>query len=364
MIRLSRFTLLIALVAALAAVPAYAAHVNVYNASFQLDPKQEVPPAPAPGDAVGSCVAILDVGDSMLSLSCTHNVTDTTAAHIHFGDRGEAGPVTFPLGDGSSPILFETALTGEQLAAFVTGDYYVNIHNPANSTGILRGQMTFQAQEDASSLSFGGSDAVASCRAVLSQRTGDNDVRLTCTTDFEADSVEVRDSDGDTVATFDDPTLLNQVFTLSDTDADALRAGDLTLAFNTGFAPQTLAIDGCFSDANTLCLNDNRFQVSVSGSAPTGSGGAIEPFDGRAFERTDLSGEFSFFNADNLEILVKVLDGCNANDHYWVFFSALTNVQFDLTVTDTATGQSKTYPNAQGTIPAPVTDTAAFMTCP
>jgi hypothetical protein len=363
-VKKTTLTLAVLALALVATGPVFAAHVNVYSASFQLDPTQEVPLPPASGDALGSCVAILDLeaDPATLHLSCTHNVPSATAAHIHLGDRGESGPIVFPLPNATSPIVFETELTAEQVAAFVVGDYYVNVHNAANPQGIIRGQIEFDAQEDAASLSVGSFDDVAACRAVISERTGDTDVRLTCTTDFDATAVEIRVDGGPAIAMFTDPEMLNEVFTLTDAQADLLRNGDLNITFINAMTTQTLSLDGCFADTNTLCLNDNRFAVTVSGSAPDGSGGT-NPFTGRAFARTDSSGEFSFFTADNLEILVKVINGCPVNDRYWVFFSATTNVAFTLTVTDTVTGDSINYANPQGMIALPVADTDAFDTC-
>lgn len=115
----------------------------------------------------------------------------------------------------------------------------------------------------------------------------------------------------------------------------------------------------CF-DADTLCLtNDNRFKVSVEWrDFSGGSGSAV------GFPRSDESGTFFFFNPDNTEMLLKVLDGCNFNDHFWVFAAATTNVEYTLRVTDTQSNQSRTYTNPLGQ-PAPaITDTQAFATCP
>jgi len=57
--------------------------------------------------------------------------------------------------------------------------------------------------------------------------------------------------------------------------------------------------------------------------------------------------------------VVKVLDGRALNDHFWLFYGSLTNVEFDLTVTDTVTGQERTYHNPAGTM-ASRADTEAF----
>lgn len=51
-------------------------------------------------------------------------------------------------------------------------------------------------------------------------------------------------------------------------------------------------------------------------------------------------------------------------DRYWVFAGGLTDVQTRITVTDTRTGNIKTYLNLQGTAFQPIQDTGAFATCP
>ncbi|HYG62458.1 MAG TPA: hypothetical protein VEL74_07740, partial [Thermoanaerobaculia bacterium] len=79
---------------------------------------------------------------------------------------------------------------------------------------------------------------------------------------------------------------------------------------------------------------------------------------------SDDSGLFWFFAPENWEMLVKVLDGCSLNGHYWVFAAATTTVQYDLTVTDTRTGQVARYHNAQGTAAPATTDTGALEVCP
>ena len=66
-----------------------------------------------------------------------------------------------------------------------------------------------------------------------------------------------------------------------------------------------------------------------------------------------------FFTASNVETVLKVIDGRAVNGHFWVFYGALSNVQYTLTVTDTATGAVKTYTNPSGQF-ASVADTSAF----
>ena len=80
--------------------------------------------------------------------------------------------------------------------------------------------------------------------------------------------------------------------------------------------------------------------------------------DGCPIERLDTSGLAPLS-------LVKVLNGCGVNNHYWVFAGGLTNVRVVLTVEDTVAHVTHTnYVNPQGTAYAPIQDTSAFATCP
>lgn len=114
----------------------------------------------------------------------------------------------------------------------------------------------------------------------------------------------------------------------------------------------------CFSDTTHLCLNGDRFRVSVDWQTATASG------SGHAVALTSDTGYFWFFDSTNVELLVKVLDACSLNGAYWVFAGGLTDVATTWRVEDTATGTTRTYRNPQGTPFAPVQDTAALRTCP
>jgi hypothetical protein len=126
-----------------------------------------------------------------------------------------------------------------------------------------------------------------------------------------------------------------------------------------GPAPRLTAA-GCAAGATTLCI-DGRFQVQASfhtaqGGGFSGSGQAI----GLESAGVSRGGLLWFFDATNPEILVKVLDGCAVNGRFWVFYAAGTNVAFTVAVTDTQTGSSSTYQNADLVAAAPVQDTAAL----
>ncbi len=131
---------------------------------------------------------------------------------------------------------------------------------------------------------------------------------------------------------------------------------------NAAFASTDAVPAPCVAGGQTLCLGSNgRFQVKVAYAAATGSGsGTTVPL-----ASIPDSGLFYFFDAGNIEMLIKVLNACSAPfNHYWVFFAATTNVQFTVTVIDTATGAVQTYFNPLNQPAAAVQDTSAFATCP
>ena len=80
---------------------------------------------------------------------------------------------------------------------------------------------------------------------------------------------------------------------------------------------------------------------------------------GQAVAMTPDTGYFWFFSSNNAELVVKVVDGRAFNNRFWVFYGALSNVQYTITVTDTMTGVAKTYSNPEGNL-ASVADTSAF----
>jgi hypothetical protein len=110
----------------------------------------------------------------------------------------------------------------------------------------------------------------------------------------------------------------------------------------------------------SILLNNERFRVSVNWSA--------EEFSTRpalvSDLRTEDTGFFYFLDAENIEFLIKVIDGCDFNNHYWVFFAGATDVEFTVTVTDTVSSEVKMYGNDLGNPADAITDTRAFATCP
>jgi hypothetical protein len=98
--------------------------------------------------------------------------------------------------------------------------------------------------------------------------------------------------------------------------------------------------------------------VQVQWTTGDGSSGS-----GQAVSVTGDTGYFWFFTPNNVEMVLKAVDGCAFNSSFWVFAGGLTNVNVVTTVTDTQTGVVRSYVNPQGVPFQPLQDTSAFA-CP
>jgi hypothetical protein len=98
----------------------------------------------------------------------------------------------------------------------------------------------------------------------------------------------------------------------------------------------------CRADGQTLCLLGGRYEAKVTWrnqySGASGNGGAVG--------LTDFSGLYYFDNAENIELMLKVLDF--GGGVVKVFYGQLTDLEFTLRLRDTASGRTKTYGNSAG----------------
>ena len=125
--------------------------------NFALTLGDEVPvcPAAAPG-AQGTANVTLSPDESSLTATVNYSGLSgpATAAHIHAGKAGVAGPVVLPFGGDLSSPINKTFTAADYVAApnappdfpsFVqslkSGGAYVNVHTAACKPGEIRGQI-------------------------------------------------------------------------------------------------------------------------------------------------------------------------------------------------------------------------------
>ena len=124
---------------------AVAASGDKYKAS--LTAAQEVPkPKGVPSGAAGSFKAAESErnGKKKLTWRLTfHGLSGkATAAHIHLGKRGKAGPVVVPLCGPCTSGAHGTATISNSLDKSIEGGKaYVNVHTIKNPNGEIRGQV-------------------------------------------------------------------------------------------------------------------------------------------------------------------------------------------------------------------------------
>ena len=103
---------------------------------------------PGPGDPDGGGTVQLtlnpDKSEVCYDLTVT-KIDEATAAHIHEGAAGKAGPVKVPF-DAPKTGSVKGCKTADAavVKAIMTNpaDYYVNVHNAAFSNGAVRGQLS------------------------------------------------------------------------------------------------------------------------------------------------------------------------------------------------------------------------------
>lgn len=107
-----------------------------------------------------------------------------------------------------------------------------------------------------------------------------------------------------------------------------------------------LPLDGgpaCRASETAMCLEDGRFRVEADWWDFSGNSGRAQ-----AVPLTSDTGTFWFFDEANVEMILKVIDGTSYNGHHWVYYGALSNVEYSVTITNTTTGAAKRYFNPAG----------------
>ena len=122
-------------------------------------------------------------------------------------------------------------------------------------------------------------------------------------------------------------------------------------------APADLAFA---SGALPLALHQGRFEAWLDWSFSAAPAAGAIPV-----ALSDESGYFSFFGAPYPEVVVRVIDGCDENGHFWLFAGGLTDRATRLVVRDTFHPEVL-FENVQaaGALFDPILDITGFATCP
>lgn len=267
-------------------------------------------------------------------------------------------------GNESFTVSLSAPSGGAALGSPATANVSVSSNDTPSSSGSIRfTSAAASVAENAGSVTLslertGGSSGAVSVNWATANGTA------TAGADFTAANGSVSFGDGET-----GPKSI-QVTIADDTTEESSESFSVALSAPSGGAslgsPASAtvtindndAIGPCIADATTLCLNDSRFRVRMRWTDFQNV-----TRDAKALTFRSDSGFFYFVDDSNLEVLVKVLNGCGVNNKFWVFFAAATNTGFTLTVTDTHTGISKPYANPLGAFPLTVGDTGAFGGC-
>jgi hypothetical protein len=128
----------------LAASPASAAPAAASPYHAALAASEEVP-TPGPAGGTGTAQVTIDQVTNQVcyTLTWSPQVGTPTAAHLHLGPKGTAGPIVVKFNVPAQPSGCVAPEAGTSLANIAQnpGNYYVNVHSAAYPNGAIRGQL-------------------------------------------------------------------------------------------------------------------------------------------------------------------------------------------------------------------------------
>lgn len=283
-------------------------------------------------------------------------VTDSTISTNSAGTKG-GGLYTYDLAEGqiANVTIANNQAGTEAGGIFVFATPFLSLENPVFRNDVIAGNTAPTNRDCGGEPVSGGHNLVGSPGTCIDFKAASSDKVGTTAAPLDARLGPLANNGGSTLTHL----LL--------AGSPALNAGlSCTEVDQRGLSREAVPCDigavevgtQCLTGGATLCLNDARFKISVTWKTKAGQTGS-----GQAVQLTTDTGYFWFFNQENVELTIKVLNGCPVNNRYWVFVSGLTNVEVNLTVTDTVTGQVKTYTSPEGKTFETRLDTGAFAVC-
>lgn len=122
----------------------------------------------------------------------------------------------------------------------------------------------------------------------------------------------------------------------------------LATAFDNAYI---ISNESCASDS-AHCFQNGRFKAEIKWENFSGQTGTA-----KISPKTGQTGAFWFFDPENEEVFVKILNACGLNGKYWIFIAGLTDVKTTVTIEDLITGQIREFVNPLGTLFQPIAAT-------
>ncbi|CAB1277278.1 CHRD domain-containing protein [Candidatus Nitrosacidococcus tergens] len=106
---------------------------------FFLSSDQEVP---TNNSQVAYCTALLKKNQITFTVTCNHNVTSPTVAHIHKSPpETDRSIIVMPFETAENPIEQTFTLTQNITNELLSGNLYINVHSIKFPNGEIRGQI-------------------------------------------------------------------------------------------------------------------------------------------------------------------------------------------------------------------------------
>ena len=106
---------------------------------FTLDGSQTAPATASRAQGWG--IAVLDAGQTTLTLNLAHIITGATVGHIHQAVAGSRGLDVFTLASVASPISQSFTMTPALVTALNSDQLYIDLHSGSYPAGEIRAQI-------------------------------------------------------------------------------------------------------------------------------------------------------------------------------------------------------------------------------